>query len=113
MQHSELTLNSNEQVPIVPMTSAPATAVVASEGQLAIGNFMVLAVVAGISVGLGRVLTTLYALHLGASNAQIGYIAAFETFGKFIVTLPVLSSRATVRSGFIFSPACFPCSSPA
>jgi predicted MFS family arabinose efflux permease len=88
MQHSELTLNSNEQVPIVPMTSAPATAVVASEGQLAIGNFMVLAVVAGISVGLGRVLTTLYALHLGASNAQIGYIAAFETFGKFIVTLP-------------------------
>ncbi len=49
---------------------------------------MLLAVVAGISVGLGRVLTTLYALELGASNAQIGYIAAFETFGKLIVTMP-------------------------
>lgn len=49
---------------------------------------MLLAVVAGVSVGLGRVLTTLYALELGASNAQIGYIAAFETFGKLIVTLP-------------------------
>jgi MFS family permease len=58
------------------------------EGQLVIGNFMLLAVIAGVSVGLGRVLTTLYALHLGASNAEIGYIAAFETFGKLIVTLP-------------------------
>ncbi len=60
----------------------------ANDGQLVIGHFMLLAVVAGISVGLGRVLTTLYALELGASNAQIGYIAAFETFGKLIVTMP-------------------------
>lgn len=49
---------------------------------------MLLSVIAGVSVGLGRVLTTLYALHLGANNAQIGYISAFETFGKLIVTLP-------------------------
>lgn len=51
-------------------------------------GFMLLAVFGGVAIGLGRVVTTFYALHLGASNAQIGYIAALEAFGRLLVTLP-------------------------
>ncbi len=51
-------------------------------------SFMLLAVFGGVAIGLGRVVTTFYALHLGASNAQIGYIAALEAFGRLLVTLP-------------------------
>lgn len=51
-------------------------------------RFMLLVIISSIAVGMGRVATTFYALHLGASNAQIGYIASLEAFGRLIVTLP-------------------------
>jgi len=49
---------------------------------------MLLAVIGGVAIGVGRVITTFYALHLGASHAQIGYIAAFEALGRLLVTVP-------------------------
>lgn len=49
---------------------------------------MVLSVVSGLAIGMGRVVTTFYVLDLGAGAAEIGMIGAAEAFGKMIVTLP-------------------------
>jgi MFS family permease len=49
---------------------------------------MLLTTIGGIAIGMGRVVTTFYALELGANNAQIGYIAALEAIGRLLVTVP-------------------------
>lgn len=49
---------------------------------------MLLSVVSGVTIGAGRILTTLYAMHLGATPMQIGFIAGTEAAGKLLVTLP-------------------------
>lgn len=51
-------------------------------------GFMLLTVFGGVAIGMSRIITTFYALELGASNAQIGYISAFEGLGRFLVILP-------------------------
>ncbi|MEH8016579.1 MFS transporter [Rheinheimera muenzenbergensis] len=68
-------------------------------------SFMLLAVFGGVAIGLGRVVTTFYALHLGANNAQIGYIAALEAFGRLLVTLPAgfIIARYGARSIYALS----------
>jgi MFS family permease len=53
-----------------------------------LGSFMVLAVISGLTIGMGRVITTFYALSVGATTAQIGFISAAEALGKMVVTLP-------------------------
>lgn len=53
-----------------------------------LGYFMVLAVVSGIAIGMSRVVTTFYALSVGATAAQIGFISAAEALGKMVVTMP-------------------------
>lgn len=49
---------------------------------------MLLTVFGGIAIGIGRIITTFYALEIGASNAQLGYISALEGFGRLLVILP-------------------------
>lgn len=65
--------------------------------------FMLLAVVNGVSVGMGRVLTTLYAMEIQASTAQIGWIGSLEALGKVATTLHagVLLDRYGARSIYL------------
>jgi len=53
-----------------------------------LAHFMLLSVISGVAIGAGRILTTLYALHLGATPIQLGLIAGTEAAGKLLVTLP-------------------------
>lgn len=58
----------------------------ASGGFLA--RFISLSVLAGATIGTGNVITTLFALHLGASSLQVGLISGAATLGMMAVTLP-------------------------
>ena len=51
-------------------------------------HFLPLSVVSGITIGLGKVVTTLFAIDLGATPFQIGVIGAAESVGMILVTLP-------------------------
>lgn len=51
-------------------------------------NFVLLALVSGLTVGLGKVVTTLFAIELGATAFQIGIISAMESIGMILVTVP-------------------------
>ncbi len=53
-----------------------------------IGHFMLLSVISGITIGMGKVTTTFYALHQGADSLQIGFISAMESLGMLLVTVP-------------------------
>lgn len=53
-----------------------------------LASFMMLSVVSGLAIGMGRIVTTFYVIDLGAGAAEIGVIGAAEAFGKMIVTLP-------------------------
>ncbi len=64
------------------------SAVTARSARRFLASFMVLSVVSGLAIGMGRVVTTLYVLHLGAGAAEVGLIGAAEALGKMIVTLP-------------------------
>jgi MFS family permease len=67
------------------------TATAALSADRAVGflvRFVSLAILAGATIGLGNVITTLFALHLGASSLQVGLISGSATFGMMLVTLP-------------------------
>jgi MFS family permease len=49
---------------------------------------MLLSVVSGLAIGMGRIVPTVYVIDLGAGAAEIGAIGAAEALGKMIVTLP-------------------------
>lgn len=51
--------------------------------------FAVLASVMGTSVGTAKVVTSLYALHLGATEFQLGLIASGQVFGTLAMSVPV------------------------
>lgn len=51
-------------------------------------NFLLLALVSGLTVGLGKVVTTIYAIDLGATALQVGVIGAMESIGMVLVTVP-------------------------
>src|SRR5690606_20675505 len=51
-------------------------------------KFMLLSVLSGITIGMGRVVTTLYALHIGADSLEVGLIASIEALGRLLMTLP-------------------------
>lgn len=53
-----------------------------------IASFMVLATFSGATIGMAKIVTTLYALHLGASPLQLGVISAMESLGMVLLTLP-------------------------
>lgn len=51
-------------------------------------RFLLLALVSGATVGMAKIVITLYALALGADAWQIGVIAAMEALGMLFLTLP-------------------------
>ncbi|PZR01878.1 MAG: MFS transporter, partial [Archangium gephyra] len=53
-----------------------------------LANFIALSLVSGLTIGLGKIVTTLYALQLGASSFQVGIISAMESVGMMLVTVP-------------------------
>lgn len=57
--------------------------------------YMALAMMAGTTAGMLRALSPILAIHLGASNAQIGIVSGLEMLGMAVMTLPagVLVSR--------------------
>lgn len=53
-----------------------------------LGSFVLLATLAGIGVGLSKVTTALYAISLQATPLQLGLIAAAQTAGLLLTSLP-------------------------
>ncbi len=51
-------------------------------------HFLLLSVVSGITIGLGKVVTTIFAIDLGATPFQVGVIGAAESIGMILVTVP-------------------------
>lgn len=51
-------------------------------------NFLLLSVVSGVTIGLGKVVTTMFAIDLGATPLQVGVIGAAESIGMVLVTVP-------------------------
>lgn len=51
--------------------------------------FMLLAVLSGITIGMIKAATPLFALNLGASTAQIGLIAGSQPLGMALVSIPI------------------------
>ena len=52
-------------------------------------SFILLTILAGLGVGVARVLTSLYAVHIEANELQLGLIAAAQSFGLLLMALPV------------------------
>lgn len=50
--------------------------------------FILLSVISGLTVGLGKIVSTLYAISLNATPFQIGLISAMESVGMVLVTVP-------------------------
>lgn len=69
------------------MSTASATAMIETESGF-LPRFISLSVLAGATIGMGNVITTLFALHLGANSLQIGLISGAATLGMMTVTLP-------------------------
>lgn len=53
------------------------------------GSFISLTIFAGLGVGVARVLTSLYAVQLNASELQLGLISAAQSIGILIMALPI------------------------
>lgn len=51
-------------------------------------NFLLLALVSGSTIGMAKIVITLYALSLGAGSLEIGIISAMEALGMIVLTLP-------------------------
>jgi predicted MFS family arabinose efflux permease len=51
-------------------------------------NFLLLSLLSGLTIGMGKVVTTFYALHIGANSVHLGLIAGAESLGRILVTLP-------------------------
>ncbi|WP_180128516.1 MULTISPECIES: MFS transporter [unclassified Acinetobacter] len=52
-------------------------------------SFVLLTILAGLGVGIARVLISLYAVHLEATELQLGLISAAQNFGILIMALPI------------------------
>lgn len=60
----------------------------AAEDRRFLALFLILSVVSGLTVGLGKIVATLYAISLNATPFQIGLISAMESVGMVLVTVP-------------------------
>ncbi|WP_380872008.1 hypothetical protein ACFB49_29610 [Sphingomonas sp. DBB INV C78] len=65
-----------------------------------LANFIFLSLVSGLTIGLGKIVTTLYALSLGATPFQVGVVSAMESIGMMVVTVPAgfIIARYGMRS---------------
>ncbi|HEX7819756.1 MAG TPA: MFS transporter [Sphingobium sp.] len=69
------------------MTTVAPT-VLAAEDRRFLALFIILSVISGLTVGLGKIVSTLYAISLHATPFQIGLISAMESVGMVLVTVP-------------------------
>lgn len=53
------------------------------------GSFILLTILAGLGVGVARILTSLYAVQLNASELQLGLISAGQSIGILLMALPM------------------------
>ncbi|MBD9417068.1 MFS transporter [Pseudomonas sp. PDM16] len=53
-----------------------------------LANFMLLAAFSGATIGMAKIITTLYAIEIGANSLQLGIISAMESLGMVLLTLP-------------------------
>ncbi len=53
-----------------------------------LASFMLLAAFSGATIGMAKIVTTLYAIEIGANALQLGIIAAMESLGMVLLTLP-------------------------
>lgn len=53
-----------------------------------LGGFMLLAAFSGATIGMAKIVTTLYAIEIGARPWQLGVISAMEALGMVLLTLP-------------------------
>ncbi|MBD1550585.1 MFS transporter [Pseudomonas typographi] len=51
-------------------------------------GFMILTLLSGSTIGMAKIVTTLYAIDLGATPLQLGVIGAMESLGMLLLTLP-------------------------
>jgi len=67
--------------------------------------FMLLSMLAGTTAGMLRGLSPVFAIHLGATNAQIGMVASLESLGMAAMTLPagVLVARFGPRRVYVLA----------
>jgi MFS family permease len=71
------------------MSQAPLLSVAGEAGRLSfIHRLMLLSVVSGTSIALGRIATQLFAIHLGANSLQIGTIIGVEQAMMMSMALP-------------------------
>jgi ABC-type nitrate/sulfonate/bicarbonate transport system permease component/predicted MFS family arabinose efflux permease len=61
---------------------------VGNAGTRFIARFVLLAIASGATIGMAKLVTTLYALEQGATAAQVGVISAMESLGMALFTLP-------------------------
>jgi MFS family permease len=72
-----------------------------------VSYFMLLALASGTTISMAQLATTLYALKLGASTAQIGVISSMESLGMVFMTLPAgfLGARYGARRVYFIASA--------
>lgn len=68
-----------------------------------IAPYLVLSMLAGTTAGMLRALSPIFAIHLGATPAQIGVISSFESLGMATMTLPagMLVARFGPRNVYV------------
>ena len=70
-----------------------------------IRDFVLLALVSGIAIGITKVVNALLALHLGATAFQVSLVVAIEAAGMFLVTIPAgfIIERCGPRAVYLIS----------
>ena len=68
-------------------------------------SFVALAITAAATIGMGNVITTFYALHLGATSFQVGLIYGAQSFGMMLMTMPAgfIIARYGARRVYLLS----------
>lgn len=57
-------------------------------GEISIAGFLSLAVLSGLTIGMAKIVTQLFAISIGADAFQIGVISAMESVGMMLLTVP-------------------------
>jgi predicted MFS family arabinose efflux permease len=74
--------------PLAPDAAIAVTAEAGPSPWSFLAGFTTLALISGVSIGLGKVVTQFFALSIGADAFQIGLIMAMESIGMVLVTVP-------------------------
>jgi len=76
-----------------------------TEKQVSISGFLSLSVMSGITIGMARIVTQLFAIDIGADAFQIGVITAAESVGMMLLTVPAGFIIARHGARFVYAVA--------